>query len=255
MPFPPKSTKKNDDEEFERFAEMLRPVFLRTRLTDILKMPPYAKYMKDIITNKRKIPEAEISTMLANYIFKDGVPKKLGDPGIPTIPCSIKKNYVKTALCDLGAGVSVMPFSLYKRLDLIKLTRTEISLQMVEKSTSIPIAICEDVPVVVANVTILTDFVILEMPEDDNMSIILGRPFLNTAGAVIDCNKSKVTFHINGNEHTVHFPKKQFQVNGINVIEKSPTITIGSFQIPLPTVKKKYEILIVGKMHIPIEVT
>ena len=115
MPFPPKSTTKNDGEEFERFAEMLRPVFLRTRLTDILKMPPYAKYMKDIITNKRKIPEAEISTKLANYMFKDGVPKNLGDLGIPTIPCSIKKNYVKTALCDLGAGVSVMPFSLYKR--------------------------------------------------------------------------------------------------------------------------------------------
>ena len=147
-----------------------------------------------------------------------------------------------------------MPFSLYKILDLNKLTPTEISLQMADKSTAIPIGICEDVPVVVANVTILTDFVILEMPEDDNMSIILGRPFM-TAGAIIDCNKSKVTFHINGNEHTVHFPKKQFQVNGINVIEKSPTITIGSFQIPLPTFKKKYEILIVGEMHIPIEVT
>ena len=100
MPFPPKLSKKKDDEEFERFAEMIRPVFLRTCLTDILKMAPYAKYMKDIITNKRKIPEAEISTMLANYCFKDGVPKKLGDPGIPTIPCSIKKNYVKTALCE-----------------------------------------------------------------------------------------------------------------------------------------------------------
>ena len=110
-------------------------------------------------------------------------------------------------------------------------------------------------PVVVANVTILTNFVILETPKDDNMSIILGRPFLNTAGAIIDCNKSKITFHTHGNEHTVHFPKKQFQVNGINVIEKSPTITIGSFQIPLPTFKKKYEMLIVGEMHIPIEVT
>ena len=126
---------------------------------------------------------------------------------------------------------------------------------MDNKSTAIPIGVCEDVLVVVANVTILTDFVILDMPEDDNMSIILGRPFLNTAGAVIDCNKSKVTFHINGNEHTVHFPKKQFQVNGINVIEESPTITIGSFQLPLPTAKKKYDILIVGDMHIPIEVT
>ena len=50
---------------------------------------------------------------------------------------------------------------------------------------------------------LLTDFVILEMPEDDNMLIILGRPFLNTIGAVIDCNKSKVTFHINGDEHTI----------------------------------------------------
>ena len=133
---------------------------------------------------------------------------KLGDPGIPTIPCSIKKNYVKIALCDLGAGVSVMPFSLCKRLDLNELTPTEISFQMADKPTAIPIGICEDVPIVVANVTILTDFVILEMPEEDNMSIILGRPFLNTAGVVIDCNKREVTFHINGNENTVHFPKK-----------------------------------------------
>ena len=83
-----------------------------------LKTNPYAKYMKDIITNKRKILETEISAMLANYTFKGGIPKKLRDPGIPTIPCSIKRNYVKTTLCDLGVGVNVMPFSLYKRLDL-----------------------------------------------------------------------------------------------------------------------------------------
>ena len=145
--------------------------------------------MKDIVTNKTKIPQAEISTMLANYTFEGGIPKKLGDPGVPTIPCSIKTNYVKTALCDLGAGVSVMPLSLYRRFDLNKLTPTEISLQMADKSTAIPAGICEDVPIVVANVTILTDFVILDIPEDDSMSIILGRLFLSTAGAVIDCNK------------------------------------------------------------------
>ena len=107
-----------------------------------------------------------------------------------------------------------MPFSLYKRLDLNKPTPNEISLQMADKSTAIPIGIYEDVPVVVANVTILTYFVILEMPEDDNMLIILGIPFLNTTSTIIDCNKSKITFHINGNEHMVHFSKKQFQVNG-----------------------------------------
>ena len=78
MPFPPKPSKKKDDEDFECFAKMIRPIFLRMRLTDMLKMNPYAKYMKDIVTNKRKIPEAEISTTLANYTFKGGIPKKLG---------------------------------------------------------------------------------------------------------------------------------------------------------------------------------
>ena len=52
MPFPPKPSKKKDDEDFERFAEMIRPIFLHMRLTDMLKMPPYAKYMKEIVTNK-----------------------------------------------------------------------------------------------------------------------------------------------------------------------------------------------------------
>ena len=233
---------------------MIRPIFLRMRLTDMLKTNPYAKYMKDIITNKRKIPEAEISTMLANYTFKGGIPKKLGDPWVPTIPCSIKRNYVKTALCDLGAGVSVMPLSLYRRLDLNKLTPTKISLQMADKSTAIPVGICEDVPVVVANVTILTDFVILDIPEDDSMSIILGRPFLNTAGAVIDCNKGNVTFHVNGNEHVVLL-RKQPQVHSINSIGKIPSIIFGGFEFPLPTDKKRYDILIVGDFHINIEVT
>ena len=122
---------------------------------------------------------------------------------------------------------------------------------MADKSTAIPFSICEDVPVLVANVTILTDFVILDIPEDDSMSIILGRPFLNTAGAVIDCNKG----HVNGNEHMVHFLRKQPQVHSINSIGKNPTITIGGFEFPLPTVKKKYDILIIGDVHIPVEVT
>src|ERR1043165_6709380 len=106
------------------------------------------------------------------------IPEKLGDPGIPNIPCSIKNNYVRTALCDLGAGVSVMCFSLYKRLCLDKLIPTDISLQMADKSTTILIGICEDVLVEVANCLFLTDFVVLDMPEDGSMSIILGSPFL-----------------------------------------------------------------------------
>jgi hypothetical protein len=178
----------------------MRPLFLQIPLTDAIKMLPYSKYMKDIVTNKRKIPSEETSTLLANYSIDGKVLEKLGDPGIPTMPCSIKNNYVRTALCDLGAGVSVMPFSLYKRLDPEKLISTNISLQMADESTTIPIGIRENVPVQVAYIClILTDFVVLEMLEDDNMSIILGRPFLNTTCVVIDCNQGKVTFNVNDN--------------------------------------------------------
>src|SRR3954452_13687742 len=185
-------------------------------LTDAIKLPPYSKYMNDIVSNKRKIPTEEISTMLANYSFNGKIPKKLGDPGTPTIPCSIKNNYVNTTLCDLGAGVSVMSFSLYKRLDLEKLIPTNISLQMADKSTTVPVGICEDVPIQVAhNCMILNNFVVLEMPKDDNMSIILGRPFLNTVGAVIDCNQGKVVFNVNDKEHTVYFPKKTDKTYGL----------------------------------------
>jgi hypothetical protein len=65
------------------------------------------------------------------------------------------------------------------------LISTNISLQIADKSTTMPIGICEDVPVQVANnCLILTDFIVLEMPEDDNMSIILGRTLLNTTGVI-----------------------------------------------------------------------
>jgi hypothetical protein len=212
--------------------------------------------MKDIVTNKWKIPSEEISTLLANYYFDGKVPEKLGDPGILTIPCSIKNNYIRTTLCDLGARVSVMPFSLYKRLDLEKLISTDISLQMADKSTTIPIHICENVPIQLANnCLILNDYVVLEMPEDDNMSIILGRPFLNTAGAVINCNQGKVTFNVNDKEHTVYVPKKIDRKYGLNSIKNTETIKVGEIYCSRLKHKEEYKIVMVGTMPIKVEVT
>ncbi|KAK1609076.1 hypothetical protein QYE76_032749 [Lolium multiflorum] len=251
MPFPAKKLKSKEEEHYNKFCDWMKPLFLQIPLTDAIKLPPYSKYMKDIVSNKRKIPNEEISTMLANYSFNGKIPKKLGDPGIPTIPCSIKNNYVRTALCDLGAGVSVMPFSLYKRLDLDKLIPTDISLQMADKSTAIPVGVCENVPVqVTQHCLILTDFVVLEMPEDDNMSIILGRPFLNTAGAVIDCNKGMVTFNVDDKEHTVYFPKRIDKVYGVNTISNVKTIKVGSIDCPIYEPKEEYQTLVIGSISI-----
>ena len=105
---------------------------------------------------------------------------------------------------------------------------------MDDKSTTIPVGICEDVPFQVAhNCLVLTDFVVLEMPEDDNMSIILGRPFLNTAGAVINCNQGKVTFNINDKKHIVYFPKNVVKSYCLNSIENIESIKIGEIYCPI----------------------
>src|SRR4051812_9803334 len=90
MPFPSMSVKTKEEEHYNKFCEWMKPLFLQIPLTDAIKLPPYSKYMKDIVTNKRKVPNEAISTILANYSFSGKIPEKLGDPGIPTIPCSIK---------------------------------------------------------------------------------------------------------------------------------------------------------------------
>ena len=76
-----------------------------------------------------------------------------------------------------------MSYSLYKRLGLGEYSPTSITLQMADKSTKHPIGMIEDVLLRIDEHVIPTDFIILEMPEDENLSIILGRPFLSTTGA------------------------------------------------------------------------
>ena len=83
----------------------------------MIKMHPYAKYIKYIVTNKRKIPKAEISTMLANYTFKGGIPKKLGDPGVPLYHAPLKETMLKLLYVILEP-VLVLCLSLYI-IDLI----------------------------------------------------------------------------------------------------------------------------------------
>jgi hypothetical protein len=81
------------------------------------------------------------------------------------------------------------------------------------------------------------------MPEDDNMSIILGRPFLNTAGVVIDCNQGKVTFNVNDKEHMVYFPKKIDRKYALNSIKNVETIKVVKFIVKSQSPKKNIKLL------------
>ena len=89
------------------------------------------------------------------------------------------------------------------------------------------------------------------------MSIILGRPFLNTAGAVINCTESKVTFNVKEKEHTIYFPKKNSQPlpkKNVNSIKEN-IIIVGSIEIPMSPPEPIYDILMVGTIPIKYQVT
>jgi hypothetical protein len=138
--------------DFLGIFEFHKELYLQIPLTDIIKVYLYSKYMKDIITNKRKYILKLLILCLLIILLKKKMSEKRGDPQIPTIFSSIKNNYVKYALYDFGARVSVEPFSLCKKLDLDMLIPTEVSLQMAGKSTTTPLSICENASVMIANV-------------------------------------------------------------------------------------------------------
>ena len=177
-------------------------------VTDILKIPTFAKFMRDVVNDKRSMSLEEQVAMIIEYPFDNKIPEKLGGPRYNHISCSTGNLDINNALCDVGVGVSVMPLTLYHRLNLSKCIATSITLQMADKSTKKPVGMAENVPLKLGGHVIPTDFIILDMPEDEKLSIILGRPFLNTASASLDCLEGNATFRICEEEIVMYFRKK-----------------------------------------------
>ncbi|RVW92016.1 hypothetical protein CK203_037142 [Vitis vinifera] len=113
------------------------------------------------------------------------------DPGCPTISIMIGGKVVEKALLDLGASVNLLPYSVYKQLGLGELKPTSITMSLADRSVKIPRGIIEDVLVQVDNFYYPVDFVILDtdllVKETNYVPIILGRPFLATSNAIINC--------------------------------------------------------------------
>jgi hypothetical protein len=87
------------------------------------------------------------------------------------------------------------------------------------------------------------------------MSIILGRHFLNIAGAGIDCNQGKVTFNVNDKEHTVYFPEKIDRKYGLNSIKNIDTVKVGEIYCSMPKPREEYKIVMIETMPIKVDVT
>ncbi|XP_035834059.1 uncharacterized protein LOC110881090 [Helianthus annuus] len=100
------------------------------------------------------------------------------------------------ALAGLGASINLMPYSMYERLGLGELSPTRMSLSLADRSMKYPCGIIENLIVKVDKLVFPVDFVILDMEADEKVPIILGRPFLCTAKAIIDVFVGKITFQV-----------------------------------------------------------
>ena len=118
------------------------------------------------------------------------------DPGSFTIPCIIGGVEIQKALCDSGASINLMPLSVAKQLILGELIPTSITLQMADKSMVKPEGVLEDVLVIVGKFVFPVDFIILDMEEDSQVPLLLGRPFLATGAALIDMQKGVLTLRV-----------------------------------------------------------
>ncbi|XP_052177519.1 uncharacterized protein LOC127791578 [Diospyros lotus] len=170
------------------------PVRINIPLLDAIKQTlSYAKFLKDLCTVKRKINVQEKAFLMeqVSAILQFKTPPKYKDPGCPTITCIIGSQKVDQALLDLGASVNLLPFSVYQQLGLGELKPTRVTLQLADRSVKVPHGIVEDVLIQVDKFYFPVDFIVLDTQPHQGpqlpIPVILGRPFLATSNAIINC--------------------------------------------------------------------
>ncbi|GKB07145.1 zinc finger, CCHC-type containing protein, partial [Tanacetum coccineum] len=118
--------------------------------------------------------------------LNDALPPKEKDTGSFTLPYNINNTFFDKALADLGASVSVMPYSTFTNLGLVKLAPTKLIIELDDRTVKRRKGIEENVLVGINKFVFLVEFIVLDMPEDIKIPWILGIPILSTAHAKID---------------------------------------------------------------------
>ncbi|GKC73490.1 reverse transcriptase domain-containing protein [Tanacetum coccineum] len=195
---------------------------------DAMTMKMDAQYKALQSRAKQPTPDLDNKFMQTFSMIQNKVPPKLGDPGSFLILCNFNKTFSCNALADLGASINLMPYSLYAKLSLKTLKPTKMSVRLADRSFQYPVGIAENMLVKVGKFTFPADFVILEMEEVSYVPLILRRPFLHTADAVIRVKQKQLNlgvvtermiFNIDSTiKHSYSNDDKRFSIDVINEI-------------------------------------
>nr|GEV20438.1 reverse transcriptase domain-containing protein [Tanacetum cinerariifolium] len=198
----------------------------------LLLMPKFASTIKSLLTNKDKLFELAKISLNENFsaMHLKKLPEKLGDPGKFLIPCDFAGMDVCHALADLGASINLMPFSIWKKLYLPKLTPTRMTLELADRSITRPKGVAEDIFVKVGKFHFPTDFVVVDFEADPRVPLILGRSFLRTGHALIDVYGEEITLRVNDEAEILGFSNNFSGGNPTSTFEpvlsdSSPSLT------------------------------
>ncbi|GJY45169.1 MAK10-like protein [Tanacetum coccineum] len=126
-------------------------------------------------------------------VFIQGeVSAKMEDPGLFTLPCRLGDTKPFDTLTDLGSCVNIDPLYLFKKLNIRLLEETGHIFGLADGTKSYPIGIVKDVEVHIEKLKLLNDFYVIDMKKDPETPLLVGRGFLATANAVIDCRMAKI---------------------------------------------------------------
>ena len=186
----------------------------------IKQVPTYAKFFKDLCTLKRglNVDKKAFLTEQVSAIIQCKTLLKYKDPGCLTISVNIGGTCVEKTLLDSGASVNLLPYSMYKQLELGELKPTSITLSLADRSIKIPKGAVEDVLIQVDKFYYPIDFVVLDTEPAaagaNYVPIILGRPFLATSNVIINFRNGvmQLTFRNMTLELNIfHLSKKHMQ--------------------------------------------
>ncbi|GJX24529.1 reverse transcriptase domain-containing protein [Tanacetum coccineum] len=191
------TTKDKEPIEEPSFASRIfRNLHFELSFADaLIHMPKFAPMFKKMLNNKDKLIELTKTPLNENCsaVVLKKLPEKLGDPGRFLIPCDFSEFDSYLALADLGASINLMPLSIWKKLQLSGLTETKMVLELADRTISKPTGVAENVFVKVGKFYFPADFVVLDFIADPRVPLILGRPFLRTAHALIDVYEGEIT--------------------------------------------------------------
>ncbi|XP_043696755.1 uncharacterized protein LOC122647429 [Telopea speciosissima] len=200
-------------EEMKEMLDLFQQVHINLPLLDAIKqVPAYAKFLKDLCTQKRKLRNQTPKTIhlieQVSAVITD-LPPKLKDPGIALISCVIGDLSIDKALLDQGASVNILPGSIFEKFGLGELKSIKVILQLADRSMKRPHGLLEDVLVKVDDLYFLVDFLVLDMESTSAKlpPVILGHPFLATANACINYKSSAMD---------ISFGNKKLRLNIFN---------------------------------------